>query len=214
MAGGSRPSASELPHQRRQQMRKHENECTLRSFPNPDAPRLFREEIQSIAGHTVALSACGFACNYSWQKGVYSRERLCFLSRQDARSDRQCRAKQGSCQVKNIPLHRHLIARRFWHPLSRAVSFIERPILQICDWLLTKRRLEDVCFKSLSPMIRFRCWIVSKRSQQRPVQLFRPSSLAYDIAAIGAALLAPFARLHRRCCDRMILETDPRIRKT
>ena len=115
--------------------------------------------------------------------------------------------------MKHIPLAKHLVARRFWRPLARTVSFVQRPFLRSYDWLFTKRKLEDACFKLLTPTIRLHSWLARKAGQQRPVQLYHPSSLAYDCAAIGAALLAPLARQHRRCCERMIQETDPCIRQ-
>lgn len=114
---------------------------------------------------------------------------------------------------RSIPLKKHLLARRLWLPLARTVSFIQRPFLQSYDWLFTKRMLEDACFKLLVPTIRLHSWLARKAGQQRPIQLDRASSLAYDCAAVGAALLAPFARQHRRCCERVIQETAPRIRQ-
>lgn len=115
--------------------------------------------------------------------------------------------------MKNSSLTKHLVARRFWRPLARTVSFIQRSFLQSCHWLFTKRKLEDACFKMLTPTIRLHGWLARKAGQQRPVQLYHPSSLAYDLAAVGAAILAPLARQHRRCCKRMIQETGPRIRR-
>lgn len=115
--------------------------------------------------------------------------------------------------MKNVPLAKHLVARRFWRPLARTASFVRRPFLESYDWLFTKRKLENACFKMLTPMIRLHGWLARKAGQQRPVQLYRASSLGYDLAAIGAAVLAPLARQHRRCCERMIQETDPRFRQ-
>lgn len=114
--------------------------------------------------------------------------------------------------MKNIPLAKHLIARRFWRPLARTASLIQRPFLESYDWLFTKRKLEDACFKGITPLIRLHSWLCCKSGQQRPVQLYRASSLAYDLAAVGAALLAPLARWESACRDRMNQETDPRLR--
>lgn len=115
--------------------------------------------------------------------------------------------------MNNIHVVKHLVARRFWRPLAKSVYFLERPLLLGYDWLFTKSKLEDACFKMLTPLIRLHSWLCRKSGQQRPVQLYRGSSLAHDLAAIGAALLAPLARQHRRCCERVIQETDPRIRQ-
>ena len=114
--------------------------------------------------------------------------------------------------MKNIPLAKHLIARRFWRPLARTVSFVQRPFLRSYDWLFTKRKLENACLKMLTPTIRLHSWLSRKAGQQRPVQLYHPSSLAYDLAAIGAGLLTPLARWESACRDRMNQETDPRLR--
>jgi hypothetical protein len=114
--------------------------------------------------------------------------------------------------VKNIPLTKHLVARRLWRPLARTVSFVQRLFLQSYDWLFTKRKLDNACFKMLTPMIRLHSWLARKAGQQRPVQLFHPSSFAYDLAAIGAALLAPIVRWESACHKRMNQETDPRLR--
>jgi len=114
--------------------------------------------------------------------------------------------------VKNIPLTKHLFARRFWRPLAKTAHLLERPLLLGYDWLFTKRNLENACFKLLTPLVRLHSWLCRKQGQQRPVQLYRASSLAYDLAAIGAALLAPLARWERACRDRMNQETDPRLR--
>lgn len=114
--------------------------------------------------------------------------------------------------MKDVPLSKHLLARRFWSLLARSVSTIQRPFLQSYDWLFTKRKLENACFKVLTPTIRLHSWLARKAGQQRPVQLFRPSSLAYDLAAISAALLAPLVRWESACCEKMNQETDPRLR--
>ena len=114
--------------------------------------------------------------------------------------------------MKIVPLRKHLLARRFWCPLARTVSFIQSPFLRSHDLLFTKGNLERACFKMLAPMIRLHGWTARKSSQQRPVQLFRPSSLAYDLAAIGAALLAPLVRWETACREKMNQETDPRLR--
>ena len=100
--------------------------------------------------------------------------------------------------MNRIPLTKHLFARRFWHPAKRLQFRVMRPLLSVpFVWVWVVR-----CHTRLA----------RKASQQRPVQLFRPSSLAYDLAAIGATLLAPLVRWETACRERMNQETDPRLR--
>jgi hypothetical protein len=114
--------------------------------------------------------------------------------------------------VKNIPLAQHLVARRVWRPLARTVFFMQRPLWLAYDWLFTKGNLERACLKAFTPLIRLHSRLAHKAGHQRGVQLYRPSSLAYDLAAIGAALLAPVVRWEQACRQKMNQETDSRIR--
>lgn len=114
--------------------------------------------------------------------------------------------------MKNLPLTKHLIARRFWRPLAYAVFLGSRPLVLGHDWLFTRKKLEAACFRPLVPVIRLHSWLCRKQGLQRGVQLYRRSSWRYDLAAIGAALLAPLARWEARCRQTMISETDPRLR--
>jgi hypothetical protein len=100
--------------------------------------------------------------------------------------------------MRNIPLTKHLVARRFWHPSKRLWFRVTRPLLRVpFVW----------CW-----IVRCHSWLCRKAGRQRPTQLFRPSSLAYDLAAIGATLLAPAVKWERACRETMNQETDPRLR--
>lgn len=114
--------------------------------------------------------------------------------------------------MKEVPLSRHLLARRFWRPLAQAVSFVQRLLLRAYDWLFTKRNLENVCLWLLTPMVRLHAWLYRQASQARAPQLFGHSSLAYDLAAVCAELLTPLAKWHDAARKRMEDETDPRLR--
>ena len=90
--------------------------------------------------------------------------------------------------MKEIPLSTHLVARRFWRPLAR-----------LHCWLML-------------PLLHAHTWLARRAARQRPVQLYRPSSIAYALAAIALALLDPFVRWHQRCQEIVNRETDAHLR--
>ncbi len=122
--------------------------------------------------------------------------------------------------MKSIALRKHLLARRFWWPLRRCWSRLTLPLWNVPFPLVpyvprgAKPETQPI-YVPLGMLLSFRVqrWLAQQASMQRNIHLFHPSSLAYDIAAFGAALLAPLARQHRRFCERMIRETDPRLRQ-
>ena len=100
--------------------------------------------------------------------------------------------------MKEIPLSTHLVARRFWRPLARLHRWLMLPLLHVpLVWAV---------------VLHAHTWLARRAARQRPVQLYRPSSFAYDLAAIGLALLAPFVRWHQRCQEIVNRETDARLR--
>jgi hypothetical protein len=101
--------------------------------------------------------------------------------------------------VSKVPLARHLVARRLWRPLARLHRWLTLPLLRVpFVWV---------------GVVRVHTWLARRAAGQRPVQLFRQSSLAYDLAAIGAAMLAPLVRWERGCREKMDKETDSRLRQ-
>jgi hypothetical protein len=114
--------------------------------------------------------------------------------------------------MREVSVTKHLLARRFWRPLAQAVACVERQVSRGYDWLFIERKLERACLWMLSPLPRLHLWLCRKAGQARAPQLFRHSSLAYDLAAICAALLEPFAKWHAAARQRMKDETDPRLR--
>lgn len=101
--------------------------------------------------------------------------------------------------MKEIRLATHLAARRLWLPLARLHRWLTLPLLRVpFVWIA---------------VVRVRTWLLRHACRARPVQLFRHSSWAYDLAAIGAAMLAPLVRWHQRCRERMDKETDSRLRQ-
>ncbi len=122
--------------------------------------------------------------------------------------------------MKEVTLSRHLVARRVWRPLAQLTFRVLRPLLSI-----PTPRVRYVprgapagtqaIMVPLGVVLCFRCqdWLRRRACRARAVQLFSHSSFTYDLAAIGAALLAPPVRWERACRQKMILETDPRLRQ-
>jgi len=114
--------------------------------------------------------------------------------------------------MKPTPLCQHLVARRFWDPLSGVYSFMIRPVLIGYEKLFTRRALEKRSYALVIALLRIQIWLARRRGRQRAVQLFQGSSVVYDLCAVVAALLTPFVRLERACRRQIDRETDPILR--
>jgi hypothetical protein len=102
--------------------------------------------------------------------------------------------------MKHVPLTKHLLARRFWHPLLKLYTRLALPIVLFGPWPLKRR------------CVYCQCWFEKKARRQRMTHPTNPSSIVYDLAAIGTTLLGPAVRWKRALRQVMSREIHPSVR--